>query len=401
MALSELACRHAKPKDRPYKLTDGEGLFLLVNKNGSRLWRMAYRFGGKQKTLSFGAYPTVTLAEVRELHLAARRVLAKGEDPGVKRKEIREGQGAPTFEAIATEWLAGMSNVWSPGHMLRVKSRFVEDIFPEIGSLPITEIKAATVLAMLRKIEQRGALDAAKRVRQMTSKVFRFAIATSRAEIDPASFLINAMTPSPRTKHHAALKERDLPEFLTKLAAYDGDVLTKLALDFTLSTFVRSNETRWAAWSEIEGLTGPAPVWRIPAERMKMHREHLVPLSPRAVAILTKARKVAADLGVKSDLVFPGRSRTGALSSNTMIFGMYRMGYHSKATVHGMRSTASTILNENGFNRDWIEMQLAHVEGDDVRGAYNSAEWLKQRTEMMLWWGRYLDRQAEMADLLS
>jgi len=409
MPLTELACRHAKPKEKPYKLADGEGLYLLVQPSGGRLWRLAYRFDNKQKTLAFGAYPTVLLSEAREQRLAAKRQLKAGNDPAVVKKQAKSvGRDLPTFKNVALEWLDTKAAIWSPGHMLRVKNRLDEDVFTSIGDLPISEIKAADILdRVLRRVEDRGALDIAKRIKQSISQVFRFAIATSRAEFDPAAHLSDALKQSPRVKHRAALKARELPEFVGRLAQYDGDPMTRLALDFTMTTFVRTSETRYATIAEFEDLHGPKPLWRIPPERMKVPREHLVPLTPRAVKIVLAAMKLGADLGVKgADLgvndafLFPGASRDGALSQNTMLFACYRMGYHGRMTVHGLRGTASTMLNEKGFNRDWIEMQLAHVEQDAIRGAYNSAEWLPQRRDMMLWWSGHLDGLDEMAALL-
>jgi integrase len=387
MPLSDAACRAAKGRDKPYKLTDGEGLFLLVAPNGTRAWRMAYRFGGKQKTLAFGVYPHVSLTAARERRAAAKTLLAAGADPGVERR--RERQTAATFETIAREWHDTFKASWVPAHAERVLSRIERDVFPFIGSRPITELDAPEILEVLRRVEERGALDISKRLRQSIGAVFRFAIASGKASGNPAADLGAALKPKPKVQHFASLRAADLPDFLERLAAYDGEEQTRLAILFTLHTFVRTNETRFAAWAEFEDLDGTAPLWRIPAERMKMGREHLVPLTRQVVAILRRLRVLAGG----GPFVFPSRGKEGCLSQNTMIFGLYRLGYHSRLTVHGFRGTASTILNEQGFNSDWIERQLAHVEGSDVRAAYNAAEWMAGRREMMTWWSNYLDRQ--------
>jgi integrase len=263
------------------------------------------------------------------------------------------------------------------------------DVFPEIGTRTLDAIGAPDVLDVLRKVEARGALDISKRLRQSIGAVFRFAIAEGKARHNPAADVWQALKPRPKVKHFAALRASELPDLLARIRAYDGQHQTRLALLLTLHTFVRTSETRFAAWHEFEDLDGPAPLWRIPASRMKMGREHQVPLSPQVVAILRELREIS-----DGPYLFPGAGGRSVMSQNTMIFALYRMGYHSKLTVHGFRSMASTILNEAHFNRDWIERQLAHVEDNEVRGAYNAAEWMPGRREMMAWWSNYLDGQA-------
>lgn len=386
MPLSEAKCRNEKPGEKQKKLSDGCGLYLLVLPTGGKSWRLGYRFAGKQKAISFGQYPAVTLAMAREKRDEAKRLLAAGQDPGTSGGETRK---AETFEQVARRWHANESAGWVPAHAARVLSRMERDVFPEIGARTLDAIEPPDVLDLLRKVEARGALDISKRLRQSIGSVFRFAIAEGKARHNPAADVGQALKPRPKVKHFAALRASELPDLLARINAYDGQHQTRLALLLTLHTFVRTSEARYAAWGEFEDLDGPAPLWRIPAERMKMGREHLVPLSPQVVEILRELRALN-----DGPHLFPGARGKGVMSQNAMIFALYRMGYHSRLTVHGFRSMASTVLNEAHFNRDWIERQLAHAENDDVRGAYNSAEWLPGRREMMVWWSSYLDDQA-------
>ena len=373
MPLSETACRNAKGRERPYKLTDGEGLFLLVQPSGSRLWRMAYRYGGKQKTLAFGVYPYVTLAEARERRFAAKTALSKGEDP------TKRDEAAHTFESVAQRWYDTNKGRWAESHSDRMWARVKRDAFPELGELAIDTIKPPTLLAVLRKVEERGAIEVAKRLKQSMSSVFRFAMAEGLVDTNPAGEIGAALKPTPRTRHFATIKPSEAHELVGKIENYTGEPLTRLALLFALHTFVRTNELRFGRWSEIEG-----DVWRIPAERMKMGKEHIVPLTSHALALLEDARQYR-----NGPYLFAGL-RDNAMSENTMIYALYRMGYHSRLTVHGFRRLASTTLNEHGWPSDHIELQLAHVSKDRIRGIYNSAEWLAGRREMMNWWSSYL-----------
>lgn len=376
MPLTDAKCRAAKPADKPYKLTDSGALYLFVTKAGSRLWRMNYSFAGKQKTLSFGPYPEVSLSDARRKRDEAKEALEAGVDPATGTSA--DGQ---TFEAVARTWIEMQAAVWTPAYHVRVVRRFEADIYPSLGSKPIGKIDPLTVLAVLRRIEDRGALETARRMRQHIDSIFSYAVVSGFAKINPAADLVAGLRPKPKPVHMARLREDELAEFFKRLDRYDtdgrrGDTLTKLAIEFTVYTFVRTNEIRFARWSEFEG-----DIWRIPAERMKMRREHIVPLTPRTLAILERMREV---------------SHTGEfvckMSENTMIYALYRMGYHSRATIHGFRATASTILNESlKWPKDVIEMQLAHAEEDKVRAAYNSAQYLPQRCEMMQWYSDRLD----------
>lgn len=383
MPLSETSCRNAKARERAYKLSDGEGLYLFVQPTGSKLWRLAYRFGGKQKTLAFGIYPYVSLADARGKRTDAKRALAAGRDPGAKDGD----RPVETFEGVARRWFGQEAEAWAKSHSGRVWSRIERDALPAIGGKPVNAIRPPEVLALLRKVEDRGAVEVAKRLRQSISAIFKFAIAEGIAEFNPASDVGEALRPTPRVRHFATIRADELPELLEKIEGYAGGELTRLALLFALHTFVRTNELRFATWAEIEDLDGKEPLWRIPASRMKMRREHLVPLTPAAVRLLRAARRFE-----EGPYVFPGM-RGKPMSENTMIYGLYRAGYHSRLTVHGFRRLASTTLNEAGFPSDHIERQLAHVEENRIRGAYNAAEWLPGRREMMNWYSDFIERQ--------
>jgi integrase len=389
MALTDAKVRTLKPRARDYKIADGEGLHLLVTSGGSKLWRLAYRFNAKQKSLALGAYPTISLLDARRLRDGAKRCLATGTDP------IRERQAEKlekrlsaqhTFRVIADEWFELKESGWVESYSSRLRSRLDDDLIATVGDFPIKEIQPLDILQALRKIENRGAIEMAKRVKQMASAIFCYGVATGRCLYDPTASLKGAMKPAKPPKHRKALPAVELPTFMLALEQYDGDVLTKLALRLIILTLVRTSELRFAKWSEFEGLEGNEPLWRIPAERMKMRRDHLVPLSAAAVETLVALRKLAG----KSENLVAAPTKTGVISENTLLFALYRMGYHSRATTHGFRTTASTVLNERQFNRDWIELQLAHFDGS-VRGIYNAAEWLPGRRKMMQWWGNYVD----------
>ena len=399
MPLSDAACRGLKPKDRPYKTSDSGGLYILVQPNGSRLWRLAYRFEKKQKTLAFGAYPTVSLAEARSKRDAAKKALAAGKDPGVRTKEAGGNNLSPSsFETIAREWYEVKKSIWAPNYGGRVLSRLEQDVFPEIGARPIEQLTAPEVLGLLRQVEARGVYETAKRLRQTISQIFRYAVATGQAERDPAADLRGALRSPGRPKRHARLGPEDLPEFFERLAVYDGQKQTALGIELIAHTFVRTKELRFARKAEFK-LDTNEPIWRIPGERMKVKRDdHIVPLTARAVALVHELMKIAGD----SDWLLPGDRANRPISENTLLYALYRMGYHKRATIHGFRGLASTVLNESGkFEPDWIEKQLAHDEANQVRAAYNSAQWLPQRRAMMVWWSDYLQNQKEIGELLG
>jgi integrase len=395
MALTDTKVRNAKPKERPYKLSDGGGMYLLVTPRGSRYWRLDYRFAGKRRTLAIGVYPVVSLANARARREDARTCLAANTDPAVAKRQARrsaEYGSKNTFEGVAREWIDNQRNRLSPRYRGLLLARLEADAFPQIGARPVGEIDAPELLDILRKVEQRGAIETAGRLRQSCGQVFRYAIATGRGKHDPAADLRGALRRPGRKRGHRAMVLDEVPTFLAKLNTYDGEPQTCLALRLMILTFARTTELRAARWSEFEGLEGPEPTWRIPAERMKMKREHIVPLAPQAVAVLRKIRALPG--AESSPLLFPSPSREGCMSNNTMLFAMYRLGYHGRATVHGFRAMASTALNEMGFRPDVIERQLAHQEQNAVRAAYNRAEYLRERRSMMEQWAAYLDALA-------
>jgi integrase len=402
MPLTENQAKNAKPLERAYKLADSEGLFLLVQPNGAKLWRMKYRFAGKEKLLSFGAYPALGIAAAREKRRAAKAVLAEGKDPMLTKGQVTS-EGGDTFFVVANRWHENRKTALDPAHADRVWSRMERDVFPYIGQRPIREITAPEVLEMIRRIESRGALDISRRAKQGVGQVFQFAIACGLASSDPTANLRGALKPRPRVKHMSRLPLVELPTFIEKVRDYqeEGDrrsAITRDAVMFALLTWVRTKELRLAVKSEFEDLHGKNPLWRIPAARMKMGREHLVPLSAQAAQIASTMISRAT-----GEYLFPGVSADKPLSENTMIYALYRLGYHSRQTVHGFRGLASTWANEQlvefgkpaiwirKYHEDWVEMQLAHSEKNDVRGAYNAAEYLVPRRRMMQDWADFLD----------
>jgi len=391
MSLSDAKVRNAKPRAKPYKLADNEGLFLLIMPSGSKYWRLKYFVAGKEKLLALGVYPEITLVEARERRAQARKVLANGADPAEKRKEAKQLarlRNANTFEIAAREWFETRKHEWASTSARLFLARLEMHILPKLGQRPIAEITAPEVLAMLRAVEARGTLETAKRIMQMSGQIFMYAIATGRVERNPVPDLRGALK-TPVVKHHSFLSAKELPDYLSRLAAYDGSPHTTLALRLLLLTFVRTNELRSARWAEIDW---DRAEWRIPAERMKMRELHIVPLSKQAIGVLRELEKHTGN----REYLFPNEQKpTGFMSENTMLFALYRMGYHSRTTGHGFRSTASTILNEHGFKADVIERQLAHSERNAVRAAYNYAQYLPERRKMMQWWADYLDRAAK------
>jgi integrase len=387
MALTAMAIRNAKPREKAYKLADGNGLYLLINPDGARYWRLKYRFAGKEKLLALGVLDEVSLAEARARRDDAKRLLRDGVDPAAERKARKlkvKHAAANSFKAVAEEWMAKQRPKWTAGHADRVQRSIELNLFPDLGARAISDIKPSDVLATLRKIEARGAHELRERVQQRASMIFRYAVATGRCERDPAADLRGAFT-SPTRHNYAAIEAKELPAFFSKLSEYDGEPTTKLAIRLLMLTFVRTGELRGAKWSEFDF---DAAEWRIPAERMKMRQEHIVPLSRQALDVLRDLQTLTG----RGALLFPSRSNvTKPISENTILYALYRMGYHSRATGHGFRSTASTILNELGFPGDVIERQLAHQPKNKVRAAYNRAQYLPERRTMMQHWADLLD----------
>ncbi len=392
MPLTDIIVRNAKAQKKQYKLPDGKGLHLLVHPNGSKYWRFRYRFAGKENTLALGIYPEITLKEARDKRDYTRKQISEGIDPSQQKKIEKLTKHINTensFENIAREWHENKKSNWTERHASYVLKRLEADIFPAVGFRPIDEITAPELLAAVREVEKRGALDIAHRVMQTSGQIFRYAIATGRATRDISADLKGALQ-SRKKKHFNRLQEKELPEFLQKLkkydGEYDGDIQTRLALKLLVTTFVRTGELRGACWEEIDL---DKKEWRIPAERMKMKEEHIVPLSKQALAILEELTPITGHRA----LIFPNRNKPVLpISENTVLYALYRMGYRGRATVHGFRATASTILHEHGFNSDVIELQLSHAERNKVKANYNFARHLPERHKMMQWWADYLDR---------
>jgi len=397
---SDAACRNAQPKAKPQKLTVGDGLHMLVNPDGRKYWRMAYRWRGKQRTLALGVYPRVGLAAAKAARDAARKELASGIDPSAaKQQRSRELVKAvdDTFEARARTWLEKRSKGLNQKYAAQILRRLEVDIFPQIGRRPIREIETPEILFALRKIEKRGAIESARRLRQVIGQIFRFAIAEGGGvKRDPSADLKGALE-RVVTEHHKAMPLAELPAFLRAIEHYDGDQQTALGLKLVVLTFLRTSELRAGRWSEFENLDSGEPLWRIPAERMKKRREHLIPLSQQAVKVLQELRS----LGGGSEFVFPSAGAEKFMSNNTLLYALYRLGYHGRATTHGFRGVASTALHEAGFNSDLIELQLAHIDRDRTRAAYNAAEHLRERRRMLQWWADHLDAVRDEKKILS
>ena len=389
MALTDLTARKAKPTTKPRKISDEKGLYLLVNQTG-KYWRFDYRFAGRRKTLALGVFDAVGLRKARDRRDDARKLVANGIDPSLQRKLAKTGsaeRAGNSFEAIAREWFAKYSSGWVPSHAGRILRRLERDVFPWIGGAPVTQLTAKDVLTTLRRIEKRGAVETAHRASQNCRQVFRYAIATGRAEQDPTVALRGALAPS-KAEHHASITDpKKIGALLRALDGYEGSLVTRSALQLAPLVFVRPGELRQARWSEFNI---DAREWRIPAERMKMRSPHLVPLSNQAVVVLRELFPLTG----QEAFLFPGaRSAKRPMSENTVNAALRRLGYGSgDMTGHGFRSMASTLLNEQGWNRDAIERQLAHTERNGVRAAYNYAEHLPERGRMMQAWADYLDK---------
>ncbi len=389
MALTDVKIKNAKPKEKPYKLADEKGLYLLINPNGSKLWKCKYRFLNKEKKLSFGAYPDVTLAQSREKRDEARKQLADDIDPGILKNSIKRSKqlaAGNSFEAIAREWHAKFTPRWTLEHSKRTLIRLEQNIFPWVGKRPIIEVTAPEILSALRRIESRGAIETAHRVHQLCGQIFRYAIASGRAERDISADLKGALAPV-KKKHHASIIDpTEIGKLLRAIDDYIGFFITKCALQLAPLFFVRPGELRKAEWLEFNFETAE---WRIPANKMKMRVMHIVPLSTQAIAILKSLQAYSGDY----QYVFPGiRTKTRPMSENTVLAALRRLGYSpDEMTGHGFRSMASTLLNEQGWNRDAIERQLAHAERNNIRAAYNYAEYLPERRNMMQSWADYLD----------
>jgi integrase len=399
MPLTDIAIRNARAKEKPYKLTDQRGLFMLVQPSGAKLWRYKFQQHGKEKKLSLGIYPDVTLAKARKLADTARDRVLDGNDPVAEKKLQKAAavlSAATTFEGIADEYIAKTEREGRSEATVS-KSRWLLDIArPLIGSRPIADIKPIEVLAVLKKLEARGNLETAKRMRSFSSRVFRYAIATARAENDPASLLIGAIS-APVRKHHAAIVEPvEVAKLLRAIEGYTGQPVTRIALSLNPHVFVRPGELRHAEWSEIDW---EKAVWHIPASKMKSRVAHAVPLSRQAVDLLREIEPLTCH----SRYVFPSlRTPKEPMSENTINGALRRLGYSGdEMTAHGFRATASTLLNESGkWHPDAIERALAHKDSDNVRAAYHRGAHWEERVRMAQWWSDYLDTLREGATVI-
>jgi integrase len=390
--LTDTAIRAAKPKDKPYKIADSGGLYLLVKPNGTRTWNLRYRFGPKDKKLSIGVYPRVGLAAARAAREDAKDLLVNGTDPALKKrldKMARLVSQDVTFRKIADEFVARRKADRAAARTIKKHEWLLKQAMSALGDRPISDITSPEVYAVLKKIEKSGRLETARAVRSICGRVFRYAIVTARAHQDPCAPLVGS-TVAPTVTHHAAIFDPDeIGALIRAICGYTGDSSTRNALKLMPLTFVRSEELRFAVWGEFDL---PAATWSIPSARMKMKLPHIVPLSRQAVDLLTEMMESA-----KTSLLFPGiRSPKRPISDGTINAALRRMGYATdEMTGHGFRRMASTVLNENGFKSDWIERQLAHKEPNKIRRAYNAAEHLPGRVTMMQWWADWLDRVAE------
>ena len=390
MALSDIAIRNAKHGPKPIKLGDERGLFLLLQPSGGKLWRLKYRFAGKEKKLSLGIYPDVSLKEARRRRDEAREILASGIDPGDARRQAQdeaEERTRNSFQAVAEEYLEKIALEGREAVTIK-KSRWLLSLLePGIGRIPIAEVTPKELLGALKAVEAKGHHETARRMRSFAGRVFRYAVATSRADADPSSVLRGALI-APRTKHHAAIVDpREVGALLRAIDGYSGQPLVQLALQLSPHVFVRPGELRRAEWKEVDLKAG---IWTIPADKMKMRRPHRVPLSRQAISIFERAQSLSSMQQFIFSLRYPG---SRPLSENAINGALRRLGYGSdEMTAHGFRAMASTLLNESGlWSADAIERALAHDTSSSVRGNYHRGEHWAERQQMAQWWSDYLD----------
>ena len=395
MPLNDRQIKHSKPKDKPYKLTDGNGLYLHITPAGGKLWKLDYAIDGKRKTLSIGKYPHLSLVEAREAAENARKMKAQGIDPSQAKQQAKAERQAAllnTFEHIARDWHQNNISRWKPNHAQRIMRYLEQDVFPHIGSHPIQELRVAHIKQVLDAITARGVAETAEKIRQWINKIFNYALMLERVDGNPASALMGYIQPK-TTEHMPALPREELTEFYRRLLQVDAEPQNRLCLMLLVLCFPRNTEIRGGEWKEINW---QAKTWTIPASRMKRPREHLIPLSDWAIELLQELHQLTG----KGRFMFPNRNTiSGYISENTLGNILNRIGYKGIATPHGFRSLASSILNEQGFNPDAIERQLAHVEENKIRAAYNRAEYLAERTEMMQWYSDYLRERYEAAQI--
>ncbi len=385
--LTDTKIRNAKQRERPYKLSDGAGLYLAVHPTGAKCWRYRYRIGGKENLYAIGEYPQVTLQEARAERDRARELVKQGIHPVADRRAQRlvvATQAADTFEAVAKEWIAKHVEKWSPYYLSQVNTVLAADVFPKIGKLPIKSVRAAHLMGIMKEVEQRGAPTIAILIRQWSSAIFRYAVVNLRAEVDPASAL-KGLVSKARTKHKHALTQSELPEFLSKLDDARGIAHVGIALRLLLLLFVRPSELREASWTEFDL---ERALWEIPAERMKMRTPHLVPLSKQALELLGRLKAINGS----RPLLFPNhRDPKRPMSPTTLNRRLERMGYGGYFSAHGFRATATTRLVSMGWSEKAVDRQLAHQERNKTRRSYNHAAFMDERIPMMQSWADFLD----------
>jgi len=391
--LTNAAIQKAKPGDKPFKLADGRGLHLVVMPNGTKTWRYKYRHGGKEKLLTLGAYPDLSLAQARQAHEDQRRKLQAGDDPSALRKAdklARQLAADNSFKEVACAWWEGWRVARSQRHALQVMNRLEADVFPAIGHRPVSEVQPLHLVQLMKSIASRGALDVASRAVQTCGQVFRYAVAHGLAARNPAADIKPGdVLPSRRGSNYARVDVAELPELLRAIEAYQGTPATRLAMRLMTLTFVRTSELIEAKWSEFDL---ERRRWDIPAERMKMKTPHIVPLSSQAIDVLKTLQIVSGN----REYIFPGeRNPRSHMSNGAILMALRRMGYAGKMTGHGFRGIASTVLHEHGFEHVHIEIQLAHQERNAVSASYNHATYLQQREKMMQWWGDYVENCAK------
>jgi len=388
MPLTDTAIRNAKTKDKPYKLSDEKGLYLLINKAG-KYFRFDYRYAGKRKTMAFGVYPDVKLVDARKKRYDARRLLQNDVDPAQYKKEtkaIQKESVENSFENVAREWFTKNKHIWTEGHSKTIISRLELNAFPWLGAQPVSSITAPALLVVLRRIEDRGAIETAHRVKQICSQVFRYAVATGRAERDPSADLRGALSPAKSKRMATITDPKQIGELLRAIDGYEGHLITRCALKLAPLVFVRPGELRHAEWHEINFEQAD---WKIPEEKIKMRTPHMVPLAAQAIEVLKELEPLTGE----RRYVFPSlRTSARPMSNNTVLAALRRMGYaKEEMSGHGFRAMASTILHEQGWPSDVIERQLAHSERNSIKAAYNHAQHLPERRRMMQAWADYLD----------
>lgn len=385
MPLTDIQVRNAKPTDKAQKLFDGNGLFLFISPSGTKSWRLKYRIQGREKLFTFGVYPQISLREAREACFDVKKLIRGGIDPAVEKK-LKLEQPERSFENIAREWHSKRVATWSSRHADDVMERLEKNIFPFLGTLHPNKITPPQLLAVIRKIEARGAIEVAHRVRGICSQVFRYAIAIGISERDPAADLIGALQVRSATPRAAITDPKAVGALMRALDSFNGTYVVKCALQLNALTFCRPGEIRSAEWAEFDF---EESLWRIPAAKMKMRRDHIVPLSTQTLALVSELRKLTGG----GRYLFPSiRTNKRPISDITLVAGLRRMGYEkNEMCAHGFRAMASTLLNELGYEADYIEKQLAHNPSNKIRGIYNRAEYLPERRKMMQKWADYLD----------